>query len=46
MMKHTPASFDAAEGQRLAAVLGPHNKVLFMANHGVLVVRRNGGRSL
>ena len=31
-------AFDPAEGKRLAAVLGPHNKVLFMGNHGVLVV--------
>jgi ribulose-5-phosphate 4-epimerase/fuculose-1-phosphate aldolase len=31
-------AFDPAEGERLAAVLGPRNKVLFMANHGVLVV--------
>jgi len=39
MTKHTLGwLFDPAEGERLAAVLGPHNKVLFMANHGVLVV--------
>jgi ribulose-5-phosphate 4-epimerase/fuculose-1-phosphate aldolase len=31
-------AFDPAEGERLAGVLGPRNKVLFMANHGVLVV--------
>ncbi|HEY1260765.1 MAG TPA: class II aldolase/adducin family protein [Stellaceae bacterium] len=31
-------AFDPAEGERLAGVLGAHNKVLFMANHGVLVV--------
>ena len=31
-------AFDPAEGERLAEVLGPANKVLFMANHGVLVV--------
>jgi ribulose-5-phosphate 4-epimerase/fuculose-1-phosphate aldolase len=31
-------AFDPTEGERLAAVLGPHNRVLFMANHGVLVV--------
>jgi ribulose-5-phosphate 4-epimerase/fuculose-1-phosphate aldolase len=31
-------AFDRAEGKQLAAVLGPHNKVLFMGNHGVLVV--------
>lgn len=31
-------AFDPAEGERLAGLLGPKNKVLFMANHGVLVV--------
>jgi ribulose-5-phosphate 4-epimerase/fuculose-1-phosphate aldolase len=31
-------AFDPAEGERLAGVLGHENKVLFMANHGVLVV--------
>ena len=31
-------AFDPAEGERLAGALGPSNKVLFMANHGVLVV--------
>jgi ribulose-5-phosphate 4-epimerase/fuculose-1-phosphate aldolase len=31
-------AFDPAEGERLAGVLGPRNRVLFMANHGVLVV--------
>jgi len=36
--KYTGLAFDPAEGERLAAMLGPHNKVLFMANHGVLVV--------
>src|SRR5271155_1570556 len=36
--EYTGLAFDPAEGERLAAVLGPHNKVLFMANHGVLVV--------
>jgi ribulose-5-phosphate 4-epimerase/fuculose-1-phosphate aldolase len=36
--EYTGLAFDPAEGERLAAVLGPANKVLFMANHGVLVV--------
>jgi ribulose-5-phosphate 4-epimerase/fuculose-1-phosphate aldolase len=36
--EYTGLAFDPAEGERLAAVLGPHNKGLFMANHGVLVV--------
>ncbi len=36
--KYTGLALDPAEGERLAAVLGPQNKVLFMANHGVLVV--------
>ena len=36
--EYTGLAFDPAEGERLAAVLGPKNKVLFMANHGVLVV--------
>jgi ribulose-5-phosphate 4-epimerase/fuculose-1-phosphate aldolase len=35
---YTGLAFDPAEGERLAEVLGPANKVLFMANHGVLVV--------
>ncbi len=35
---YTGLAFDPAEGERLAGVLGPANKVLFMANHGVLVV--------
>jgi ribulose-5-phosphate 4-epimerase/fuculose-1-phosphate aldolase len=35
---YTGLAFDPAEGERLAEVLGPENKVLFMANHGVLVV--------
>jgi ribulose-5-phosphate 4-epimerase/fuculose-1-phosphate aldolase len=34
----TGLAFDPAEGERLAGVLGPKHKVLFMANHGVLVV--------
>jgi ribulose-5-phosphate 4-epimerase/fuculose-1-phosphate aldolase len=33
----TGIAFDPAEGERLASVLGPDNKVLLMANHGVLV---------
>ena len=32
---YTGLAFDPADGERLAAVLGPKNKVLFMANHGV-----------
>jgi ribulose-5-phosphate 4-epimerase/fuculose-1-phosphate aldolase len=39
--EYTGIAFDPAEGERLAAVLGPSNKVLFMANHGVLVVGEN-----
>ncbi len=31
-------AFDPAEGERLAGLLGPKNKVLLMANHGVLVI--------
>jgi ribulose-5-phosphate 4-epimerase/fuculose-1-phosphate aldolase len=31
-------AFDPAEGERLAGLLGPRHKVLFMASHGVLVV--------
>jgi ribulose-5-phosphate 4-epimerase/fuculose-1-phosphate aldolase len=34
--EYTGLAFDPAEGERLARVLG-HNKVLFMANHGVIV---------
>jgi ribulose-5-phosphate 4-epimerase/fuculose-1-phosphate aldolase len=34
----TGLALDPAEGERLAGRLGPTNKVLFMANHGVLVV--------
>ena len=36
--EYTGLAIDPAEGQRLAAVLGPRNKVMLMANHGVLVV--------
>jgi ribulose-5-phosphate 4-epimerase/fuculose-1-phosphate aldolase len=36
--EYTGLALDPAEGERLAGVLGPKNKVLFMANHGVLVV--------
>ncbi len=36
--EYTGLALDPAEGERLAAVLGPRHKVLFMANHGVLVV--------
>jgi ribulose-5-phosphate 4-epimerase/fuculose-1-phosphate aldolase len=36
--EYTGLALDPAEGERLAAALGPKNKVLFMANHGVLVV--------
>jgi ribulose-5-phosphate 4-epimerase/fuculose-1-phosphate aldolase len=36
--EYTGLAFDPVEGERLAAMLGPYNKVLFMANHGVLVV--------
>jgi ribulose-5-phosphate 4-epimerase/fuculose-1-phosphate aldolase len=35
--EYSGLALDAAEGERLAAVLGPKSKVLFMANHGVLV---------
>src|SRR5919202_2168055 len=38
--RHTGLAFDPAEGERLAAVLGPEKSVLFMANHGVVVVGR------
>jgi len=34
---YTGPALDPAEGERLADILGPDNKVLFMANHGVLV---------
>ena len=36
--EYTGLAMEPAEGERLAGVLGPKNKVLFMANHGVLVV--------
>jgi ribulose-5-phosphate 4-epimerase/fuculose-1-phosphate aldolase len=29
-------ALDPAEGERLAGIIGPDNKILFMANHGVL----------
>jgi ribulose-5-phosphate 4-epimerase/fuculose-1-phosphate aldolase len=32
--------YDMAEGERLAATLGPRNQVLMLSNHGVLVVGR------
>jgi len=35
---YTGLAFDPTEGERLAGVLGNESKVLFMANHGVLVV--------
>lgn len=34
--EYTGLALDPAEGERLAGVIG-HNKVLFMANHGVIV---------
>jgi ribulose-5-phosphate 4-epimerase/fuculose-1-phosphate aldolase len=36
--EYSGLAFDPAEGERLAGLLGPRHKVLFMANHGVLVV--------
>ncbi len=36
--EYTGLAFDPAEGERLAMVLGPLNKLLFMANHDVLAV--------
>src|SRR5690349_1251249 len=36
--EYTGIAFDATEGERLAGVFGAENKVLFMANHGVIVV--------
>jgi ribulose-5-phosphate 4-epimerase/fuculose-1-phosphate aldolase len=36
--EYTGLALDPTEGERLAGVLGQKNKVLFMANHGVLVV--------
>jgi len=41
----TGLALEPAEGERLAAVLGPENKVLFMANHGVLVVGETVGEA-
>ncbi|MBV8890011.1 MAG: class II aldolase/adducin family protein [Alphaproteobacteria bacterium] len=35
--EYTGLAFDPVEGERLARVLGPGRKVLFMTNHGVLV---------
>src|SRR5258706_8719114 len=35
---YTGLACDPAEGERLAGVLGPDKSVLFMANHGVVVV--------
>lgn len=35
---YTGLAYDPAEGERLAGVLGPKKKILFMANHGVAVV--------
>jgi ribulose-5-phosphate 4-epimerase/fuculose-1-phosphate aldolase len=34
---YTGVALDPAEGERLAGILGPDKKVLFMANHGVVV---------
>jgi ribulose-5-phosphate 4-epimerase/fuculose-1-phosphate aldolase len=34
---YTGPALDPAEGERLAGVIGRDNKILFMANHGVLV---------
>lgn len=36
--EYTGLALDPAEGERLAGVLGSRNKVLFMDNHGILVV--------
>jgi ribulose-5-phosphate 4-epimerase/fuculose-1-phosphate aldolase len=36
--EYTGLAFGPAEGERLAAMLGSDTKLLFMANHGVLVV--------
>jgi len=33
---YTGLALDPAEGERLASVIGPDRKILFMANHGVL----------
>ena len=34
---YTGPALDPAEGERLAGILGPNKKILFMANHGVAV---------
>jgi len=34
---YTGPALDPAEGERLAGILGPDRKILFMANHGVAV---------
>ena len=34
---YTGVALDPSEGERLAGIIGPDNKVLFMANHGVCV---------
>jgi ribulose-5-phosphate 4-epimerase/fuculose-1-phosphate aldolase len=34
---YTGPALDPAEGERLAGIIGRDNKILFMANHGVLV---------
>jgi ribulose-5-phosphate 4-epimerase/fuculose-1-phosphate aldolase len=34
---YTGPALDPAEGERLAAIIGPDKKVLFMANHGICV---------
>ena len=34
---YTGPALDPAEGERLAGILGPDKKILFMANHGVCV---------
>jgi ribulose-5-phosphate 4-epimerase/fuculose-1-phosphate aldolase len=34
---YTGPALDPAEGERLAGIIGPDKKVLFMANHGVAV---------
>ena len=31
-------ALDDSEGQRVASILGDHNSVLFLGNHGVLVI--------
>jgi ribulose-5-phosphate 4-epimerase/fuculose-1-phosphate aldolase len=35
--EYTGPALDPAEGERLAGIIGPDKKVLFMANHGVAV---------